>query len=71
MYSNCGTVEIRTGEVSVEAGREKEGGGTVYCRGGEGGRGGGHPTVARNRTTSSPHAVALLAVNNQGIARLS
>ena len=41
MYSNCGTVEIRTGEVSVEAGREKEGGGgTVYCRG-EGGWGGG------------------------------
>ena len=66
MYSNCGTVEIRTGEVSVEAGREKEGGGgTVYCRGG------GHPTVARNRTTSSPHVVALLTVNNQGIARLS
>ena len=70
MYSNCGTVEIRTGEVSVEAGREKEGGGgTVYCRGKGGG--GGHPTVARNRTTSSPHVVALLAVNNQGIARLS
>ena len=40
MYSNCGTVEIRTGEVSVEAGREEKGGGGTVYRRGEGGWGG-------------------------------